>query len=257
MTASPRPEDVTFHRPWPLPAGSWILEQSWHDLLFAHWPVDAGALRAVVPRPLEIDVFSGRGWIGVVPFRTTGLRLRGLPPLPLVSRFPELNVRTYVTLDGKPGVYFFSLDATSVPAVIGARTLFRLPYHRAAMHVANEGNRIRFQSRRLDDDTGAEFSARYWPTGAVFHATEPGTIEHFLAERYCLYTGALGPRILRVEIHHAPWPLQPAAVEIDTNTMARAAGIVLPDAAPLAHFARAQPTLVWPPELVGRVERSA
>src|ERR1044071_7838186 len=103
-----------------MPDAPWIMTQTWHDLLFAHWPIDPRVLRASVPLPLALDIFDGRAWVGVVP------------PPPRLSSFPELNVRTYVTVGGRPGVYFFSLDATSPIAVWSAKRIFRLPYFRAA-----------------------------------------------------------------------------------------------------------------------------
>src|ERR1700674_1035433 len=109
------------HRPWPLPAGQAVMTQSWPDLLFAHWPVDAEKLRALIPERLEIDTFDGRAWLAVVPFRMTNVRLRGTPAVPWLSAFPELNMRTYVTYDGEPGVWFFSLDAGNSLAVAIAR----------------------------------------------------------------------------------------------------------------------------------------
>ncbi|MBX6364180.1 MAG: DUF2071 domain-containing protein [Gemmatimonadetes bacterium] len=241
--------DVVAHRPYPLPESPWVMEQTWTHVLFAHWRVPVAELRRLVPPELEVEEFDGSGWLGIVPFDTEGLRPRGLPPLPFVSRYPELNVRTYVRHDGIAGVYFLSLDSGSALATLGARTLYRLPYYNAVMHVADEGNRVRVQSRR--NDGTAAFSARYWPVGAVFEA-QPGTLEHFLIERYCLYTGALGPRIFRVDIHHLPWPLQAAAAEIDVNTMTRPIGIELPPEPPVLHFSRSQRTLIWPPELVAR-----
>src|SRR3954467_8766290 len=128
----------TAHRPWPMPASPWIMTQTWHDLLFAHWPVDARTLQAHLPAGLPLDRHDGQAWIGIVPFHITNLAPRGVPSVPFVSAFPELNVRTYVTLDGKPGGFFFSLDAGSAIAVAGARTLFHLPYFTARMHVEVE-----------------------------------------------------------------------------------------------------------------------
>src|SRR4051795_4757016 len=150
--------DVT-HRPWPLPSGPWVMAQSWIDLLFAHWPVDAEQLRAIVPASIPIDTFDGTAWLGITPFELTGLRPRGLPAL---SRFPELNVRTYTMLGGKPGIWFFSLDAGSLAAVWGARLTYRLPYFKARMGIAREG-RIRYRSVRA----GARLEAAYEPTGPV------------------------------------------------------------------------------------------
>src|SRR5882762_8899476 len=161
------------------------MAQTWHDLLFAHWPIDPMALRLLVPPQVPLDLFQGRCWIGVVPFRMSGIRARGLPPLPGLSRFPELNVRTYVTLGGKPGVYFFSLDATNLPAVWAARSFYHLPYFHAAMTAETRAGSIHYSSRRYRSQ--AEFRARYRPTGEVRLAAE-GSIDHWFTERYCLYT---------------------------------------------------------------------
>ncbi len=219
------------------------MTQSWHDLLFAHWPVEADVLRDKVPPALPLDVFDGRAWIGVVPFHMTNVGPRGLPSLPALSAFPELNVRTYVTLGGKPGVYFFSLDAASTLAVIGARTVFNLPYYRAAMTVHTGTKRVTYRSVRRSA-TSAQFAATYEPLGVVSPA-QPGTIEHFLTERYCLYAMTRSGTPRRLEIHHKPWPLQAADAQIAVNTMAAAAGITLPPVAPLLHFAKRTDVLTW------------
>ena len=124
------------------------MTQTWHDLLFAHWPIDPGLLARKLPVELPLDLFDDQAWIGVIPFHMTNVGPRGVPSLPGLSAFPELNVRTYVTLDGKPGVYFFSLDAASTLAVIGARTMFHLPYFRAAMSVHTDGRRVTYRSAR-------------------------------------------------------------------------------------------------------------
>src|SRR5437867_5100192 len=121
----------TSHRPWPLPSRPWVTTMRWHDLLFLHWPVRPEIIRPLIPNGLELDTFDGAAWIGVVPFRMTGVRLRWLPPLPGISAFPELNVRTYVRVRDRPGVYFFSLDAGSRTAVAMARAWFHLPYFHA------------------------------------------------------------------------------------------------------------------------------
>src|SRR6266404_10006502 len=136
------------HRPWPMPAGPWAMAQSWHDLLFAHWQVDAAALRPLLPPQLQIDTFGGSAWLAVVPFRMTGVRLPGTPALPWLSAFPELNVRTYVTCDGEPGVWFFSLDAGNALAVAIARAWFHLPYFRA--HAPRKPGRLESLRQRAN-----------------------------------------------------------------------------------------------------------
>ena len=237
--------DHVGHRPWPLPDGPWIMTQSWHDLLFAHWPVSARELRELVPAGLEIDLFDHQTWVGVVPFRMTNVAPRGTPALPFVSAFNELNVRTYVTRDGKPGVYFFSLDADSQLAVSVARSMFRLPYYLARMALNAHGGSIQYSSRRTSGDARAELKIAYRPTGPTFEPL-PGTLESFLTERYCLYTVDDEFKAYRLEIHHSPWPLQPADAEIGVNTMADAAGVRLPAMQPLLHFARRQDMVAWP-----------
>jgi uncharacterized protein YqjF (DUF2071 family) len=219
------------------------MTQSWHDILFAHWPIEPDVLRAHIPASLPLDVFDGRTWIGVIPFHMTNVGPRGVPSLPGVSAFPELNVRTYVTLDGKPGVYFFSLDAASTLAVLGARMVFRLPYYRAAMAVHTGTRRVTYRSARRSA-TPVQFAATYEPVGPVSHP-QPGTLEYFLTERYCLYTTTRGGEPRRLEIHHLPWPLQPADAQIAVNTMASTVRITLPETTPLLHFAKRLDVLAW------------
>jgi hypothetical protein len=218
------------------------MTQTWHELLFAHWPVPHSVMRPLVPAQLTLDTFDGECWAGVIPFHMSGIRGRGLPPLPGLSCFPELNVRTYVTYGGKAGVYFFSLDAGNLPAVWAARRFYHLPYFHAAMSSQELGGRIRYDSRRFRG--AAEFRGQY---GAVAEARvrESGSIENWLTERYCLYTIHDG-RVYRGEIHHARWPLQDAEAEFETNTVASASGIVLPTTAPLLQFARRLEVLIWP-----------
>ena len=239
------------HRPWAMPDGPWIMTQSWHDLLFAHWPVGADALRSLVPPGLELDLFDGQAWVGIVPFHMTNVAPRGVPALPWVSAFAELNVRTYVRVGSKPGVHFLSLDAASSVAVGVARTMFHLPYYPASMKVESEDGYVRYTSRRtVTDGAPAEFVARYRPTGPV-SAAVPGSLDYFLTERYCLYTVNEAFELRRLEIHHPPWPLQAAEATIDVNTMAAAAGIRLPSMAPLLHFAKRQDMVAWAPAAVG------
>jgi uncharacterized protein YqjF (DUF2071 family) len=234
-------------RPWPPPAAPWIMFQQWRDLLFAHWKAPVSTLRSLVPAALALDLFEGEAWIAVTPFRMRGVRLRGLPPLPGVSRFPELNVRTYVTLGGKPGVYFFSLDAANPLAVAAARKVFGLPYHRARMSAEPFGEGIAYRSERSGSPAAA-FEGWYAPASSAFRSL-PGTLEHFLTERYCLYTAGADADVRRVEIDHHPWPLQRARAEIRRNTMARSAGVEL-DGDPLLHFAKRLDVRVWAPQRV-------
>lgn len=224
------------------------MAQTWHDVAFLHWPLPAAQLRPSIPPALALDIWDGSAWLGIVPFRMSGVRPRFLPPLPWLSAFPELNVRTYVTLGGKPGVWFFSLDAANPLAVAVARRYFHLPYLRARMACNTRGETIHYSSHRTHPDApAAEFEARYRPTGPVFGA-ESGSFASWATERYCLYTQNSGGQLLRGEIHHLPWPLQPAELELDVNTMARCHGIPLPDQSPHLLFARRLGTIFWPPE---------
>ena len=239
----------TAHRPWPPPARPWIIAQTWRDLLFAHWPVAPGVLRPLVPAGLAIDTYEGSAWVGVVPFHLRRIAPRGAPEW-LALAFPELNLRTYVTAGGKPGVWFFSLDAASLLAVIGARATFHLPYYWARMRIGDEEEWIAFASRRRHPGgSRARFIARYRPTGPVFQAA-PGSLEDWLTARYCLYAANRAGRLYRGEINHAPWPLQDAALEVRVNTLAAAHGIAL-TGAPLLHFARQLDMVTWGPERIG------
>ena len=210
--------------------------QTWQTLLFAHWRVPRDELRPHVPEPLELEEFDGSAWVGLTPFRVVGLRIRGVPPLPLLSSFLELNCRTYVRRGDRPGIWFFSLDASSRLAVEAARRTYRIPYRHARM----DAGRGRFTAKPFG--VKALFNARYAPAGDVFQA-EPGTLEHFLAERYCLY-GEEGR--VRADIHHPPWPLQPADATVEQHSIAP----VPLEGEPVCHFARRQDVVVWKPERV-------
>lgn len=241
------------HRPWPLPEQPWLIGQTWDDLLFAHWPLTVAALRPYVPPMLELDTYDGCPWLGITPFRITAVRARGALPLPGLSTFIELNVRTYVRLGGRPGIWFFSLDASSPLAVRVARRFYRLPYFRARMRAERRADEVCFASAREGAGRPVVFSAAYGSRGEV---AEPrrGTLEHFLTERYCLYT-VRGNRLFRADIHHRPWPLQAAAAAIELNTMVppglRAEG------EPLLHLSRRQDVVIWPLALVSAEDLAA
>ncbi len=240
----------TQHRPWAMPTHRWRWRQSWCDLLFAHWPVAADAIRPFVPDALEVQEFDGTSWIGVVPFRMSGVMRRPWPDVPYLSAFAELNVRVYVTRDGKPGVWFFSLDATNPLAVWAARRFFHLPYFHADIHVDTSSSGIQYVSRRKRSIPEAWFRARYQPVSDIFEA-ETGTLDHWLTERYCLYAASVEGHLYRCEVHHHPWPLQQAEADIEVNTICEAnAGIQLNGQPALLHFAKRLDVVVWPPERV-------
>jgi uncharacterized protein YqjF (DUF2071 family) len=220
----------------------------WHDLLFMHWPVRSDSLRPYIPPALSIDSFDGSAWIGVVPFRMSHVVPRLLPPLPHLSAFPELNVRTYVGAEGKPGVWFFSLDAGNPIAVEAARNAFHLNYYNARMLCQPAGDTVRYSSTRTHRSAApATLQGQYRPAGPAYRST-PGTLEHWLTERYCLYAANRGGAIWRSEIHHASWPLQPADAEITQNMMTSQIRLTLPDTKPILHFARYLEVIAWWPE---------
>lgn len=215
--------------------------QTWDDLLFAHYRVPVEQLQALVPDGLEVQEHSGSGWLGVTPFAVTALRARGLPPMPYVSDFLELNVRTYVTRDDKPGIWFCSLDASSRLAVEAARRVYHLPYFHAHISMIRHSGGTAYECSRNE---GKAFIASYGPDGDVSPA-EPGSLEDFLVERYCLYAED-GGKLYRTEIHHTPWPLQTAKAEIDLNTMPPS-GVQLGDDKPLLHYSARQDVAIWSP----------
>ncbi len=236
----------TKHRPRPLPERPWVLRMSWRRLAFLHWPVSAEAVRSQLPARVDLDLFDGRAWIGVVPFFMAETRLRGVPPIPAAVDFEELNVRTYVRVNGRPGVWFFSLDAASKLAVRGARIGCGLPYYDAAMDLRTNGEHVEYRSRRIHRGAApAEFIGRYRSSGPAFSAEE-GSLEAWLTERYCLYTIRRG-RLLSLDVHHLRWPLQPGEAEIERNTMALATGIELPAVDPLVHVVSRLDVLAWRP----------
>jgi uncharacterized protein YqjF (DUF2071 family) len=234
------------HRPWPLPDKPWVMTQIWHELLFAHWPIEPGVLRSLVPSILPLDTYEGQCWVGIVPFHMTYVRPRWIPPVPELSSFVELNVRTYVTLHGIPGVYFFSLDASNPIAVVIARKMFHLPYFNAVMSSEHVDDTIHYSSRRTHRGAPpAEFKAIYRPIAPITFAHH-GSLEQWLTERYCLYTVMPGEGVYRGDIHHVQWPLQPAELESSKDTMANSHGIRLPEIPPLLHYAKRQEVLIWP-----------
>jgi uncharacterized protein len=247
--------EKTSHRPWPLPPGRWSLSQRWNDLLFAHWPIRISEIEPLLPEGLEIDVFQGSAWLGVVPFWMDNIRLRGFPAIPGARETPELNLRTYVRdpRTGAAGVYFLSLDVANLLGVLVGRSFFHLPYYWAQMNVKPRGDReFSFYSRRLLSGKPVQFAARYRGLGPTHKLvqTRPGTIEYFLTERYCLFTrDALG-RLLRADIHHTPWLLEEAEAEISQNDLPGHLGLRLPDTRPLLHYSRHLAVYVWPAQIV-------
>jgi len=221
------------------------MRMRWRELLFAHWVVDASAVRPLIPVGLSLDLFGDRCYVGAVPFLMEGVTPRLMPPLPGLHTFPELNLRTYVTLSGKPGVWFFSLDAGQKLAVRVARRLFHLPYFDARFEIAQAGGQMNYCSVRTHRAApAASFSATYEATGPVYRSAA-GTLDAWLTERYCLYSTDSLERIHRGEIDHQPWPLQQAAATIHTNTLGDWLGIELKHPPALLHFAKSLDVQAW------------
>ena len=209
-----------------------------------HWPIDGKLLRPLIPEHLTIDSFDGTAWIGVVPFTMWGIRASFLPPIPGTSAFHELNVRTYVTFNGFPGVWFLSLDAANRLAVWGARKFYYLPYFNARMSLDQTDQTIRYSSTRQDSRGAPADLKTTWTIGEPLPPSSPGSIESFLTERYCLYSEHNG-RLYRSQIHHQPWPLQKAEVRSLDSTMIECHGLPTPEGDPLLHYCDELSVDVW------------
>jgi uncharacterized protein len=230
------------------PANLPIMYQSWGKLLFMHWQMPPEALRGLIPSRLSIDTFDGKAWVGLTPFTIWDARPIFMPPLPWLSDFHELNVRTYVHLDGVPGVWFFSLDANSMAAVIVARTFFHLPYYNAHISLNPRDNTIAYSSTRDGEETPANFEAT-WTVGADLPQPPRDSLDFFLVERYCLYTSD-GGKLYRCRIFHKPWPLQQASLMTYRSSMIEANGLPSPVGRPLLHGGGPVNVEIWPLEEV-------
>ena len=236
------------HRPWPCPKRLWVARQDWTELTFLHWRVPHEVLRAQIPKELEIDTYQGDAWLGLVPFRMENVRFRFTPKVPWLSSFPELNVRTYVKHRGKPGVYFFSLDAASRLMVWIGRQFFHLPYFNASMKNTPQPSGWQYLSARKCSAAGERrFVARQRFSQDVFLA-KPGSVEHFLTERYCLYSLDKRGHVLCSEVHHVPWPLRCGEIEVQENTMLQGFGIDSSRAPDLVHASDGVEVTGWWPK---------
>jgi uncharacterized protein YqjF (DUF2071 family) len=228
----------TDHRPWPLRQGRWLVGQTWERSLFAHWRVDAAAVQELLPDGLEVDEHDGAAWLGVHAFRVECVRVHGTLPVPWISSFSQLNVRTYVRAGEKPGIWFFSLDTPSSLAAETARLVYRLPWHTCRLEIAERSGRLEVSAARA---AGRVFTARVSPRGTPAPAAA-GSLERFLLERYCLYARDGG--LQRAELHHRPWLVQPAVGAVDLNTMGPLE-LALGTEPPLLHVAATQDVLSW------------
>ena len=238
----------TGHRPWPLPEGQPYMTMDWLELAFLHWSVEPARLAALLPAGLELDTWDGRAWLGVVPFRMENVNPTHYRLPRMLSAFPELNLRSYVVANGKPGVWFFSLEATNPLAVRTARAKFNLPYFDARIRHSMREGVVSFSCRRTHRGAAPlEFRAEYSGAGDVYTA-EPGSLEHWLCERYCLYCADSRGRVRRGDVHHRQWPLQTGNVEIRENTVGEQIGITLPAQPEHVLYSAGVQCVGWRPE---------
>jgi uncharacterized protein YqjF (DUF2071 family) len=220
----------------------------WLTLLFMHWRVPAGALRALIPSHFEIDTFDGTAWVGLIPFTMRHVRPTCLPSIPIrgVSHLHECNVRTYVTYKGEPGVWFFSLDAESRLAVILARQFFALNYLHASIALARSGDDVDYEVERLDEPKAGMRCA--WRIGAELPLSLPGELAFFLTERYCFLTVDARGRPCRCRIWHPRWSLREANVLSLSDGLVAAAGIAVKDLPDSTLYSEHQRVHAWPLE---------
>ncbi|MGB7265429.1 MAG: DUF2071 domain-containing protein [Terracidiphilus sp.] len=245
----------TSHKPRPLPAGRWAMTQRWNDLLFAHWPIPAAQIEALLPEWLQADTCDGSAWLGAVPFWLDRIKIRGLPGIPGLRHFPDLNLRTYVRdrFTGTPGFYCFSVDSSNLLAVAVAHAIYHLPYRLAEMRLEPRSEReFAFYSRRRFSRTEVIFNARYRGLGPTRKSAEmrPGSFEYFFTERPCVFSTDRAGQPIRANLHQVPWPLEEAEAEIERNDLATAVGIDLPNQEPVLHYSRRLALYIWPAELV-------
>jgi uncharacterized protein len=228
---------------WPVRL-PWVMAQDWDHLLYLHYRVSADQIRRLLPAELEIDDFDGSAWVSVIPLRITQVHLRDMVPVPGTTDFNELNVRTYVTHHGIPGVYFLSIDASSRWASALARSSFNLPYHVSTMTFGSVGGDYHAVSSRADDPS-VGFEAHYRPTGRPV-ADTPGSLNQALAERYCLYTTGRRGRLLRGDISHLPWTVQEVEATVERNDMLTCKGITVLDPEPSMTYSEGSVARCWP-----------
>ncbi|QCR31282.1 YqjF family protein [Lysinibacillus sp. SGAir0095] len=220
----------------------WIMKQTWSDVLFAHYPVSRKVLEMLVPTELKVDTFYQTGWVTIVPYLTSSMHLRGLPPVPGMAPYPGFNIRTYVTMNGKPGVYFFSLTAANFLAAYSAKTFFRLPYLYMDMKYKRVKDLVVFESEKK---SGLQLLCNYKSISAPSH-TDNGSLEEWLVERYCVYTISKKGVPLRADILHEPWLLEKAEAEFHQNTLLSTLNIKQGNEKPILHYARKAVVRFWP-----------
>ncbi|HWK22969.1 MAG TPA: DUF2071 domain-containing protein [Ureibacillus sp.] len=220
----------------------WIMKQTWNDVLFAHYPIQRKVLEKLVPRELTLDTFNDTGWITIVPYLTSSMHLRGLPPVPGLATYPGFNIRTYVNVNGKPGVYFFKLIAANYIASYAAKCFFRLPYSYMKINYRRPNDVIVFESEKK---SGIQLLCNYKSLSAA-QPTEKGSMEEWLVERYCLYTVNKKGVIYRADILHEPWNLEKAEADFYENTLLSSLNIISETEKPILHYAKKRVIQFWP-----------
>jgi uncharacterized protein len=250
------PDTIDRISPTLAPEAAPLMHQSWHHLLFLHWEVPAAELQALLPPGLDLDTHEGIAYVGLIPFTLSGVRPAGVPAMPGLSTFHEVNVRTYVHRNGRdPGVWFFSLDASSMLAVTAARAAYHLPYFNAAIDFNASGEPlpvVDFQARR-DDSRGAmpaNAHIRYRPVEGAVQPARPNTVEHFLMERYILYAADEAKDLYKARVHHQPYPIQRAEVLELEETLVWSAGVKRPQEPVFRHYAQSVDVNVYGVEKV-------
>ncbi|KAB2334776.1 DUF2071 domain-containing protein [Cytobacillus depressus] len=233
------------HRPWQLPSKHWIMRQTWSNLFFTHWPIAPEILRPYIPQSLQIDTFNRYAWVGIILFVMEGIYPRGLNYKSILPSFPEINVRTYVQCDDKPGIYFLSIDVGDWASYTIAKRWFRLPYFSSHVSFQKEDQTFQFGSKRKgNSNSPITFNGKYIPLPKIFYPKK-GTLDHWLTERYCLYSKDQRGNLYCGEIHHRPWPLQYAESEIHMNTLLSPFNIDLNEVKPISHYSKGVDSLIW------------
>lgn len=223
--------------------------QRWSELLFLHWDVPAAQVQATLPVGLAVDTWQGRAFVGIVPFFMERIRPAGLPPVPWLSWFHELNVRTYVVdARGRPGVWFYSLDCDQPVAVWLARRWFRLPYQHARFRSTRSNGEVSYEARRK----GLSESDRFrWKRPASGRSAEAGTLEFFLVERYRLFAADGSGGLFTGQVHHSPYEISVPELTASSSVVGREAGFEFSDPPPLIHSVAGVDVTIHPLESVG------
>ncbi|MBS4176485.1 YqjF family protein [Lederbergia citrea] len=235
----------TDQRPFPLPSNPWLFTQTWDKLLFCHWSLPAELLRAHVPNDVDLDLFNGEAWIAIIPFKVNHMRVHGIPEIPYLNSYLELNLRTYVKYKGTPGIYFFTLDANKWSAVIGAKIGAQLPYRHSLMKMNIKENKVYFQSKRKHPGSSKESFYINYQSDSNLYLPEVESLEYWLFERYCFFT-TRGKHLYRGDIHHDRWRVSKAKATIQANSLVPFLPQKYFERQPLLHLSASKQVFAWP-----------